>query len=86
MPFAAKAAAGKFAYRNVLSGTRRRLPQSLILVEAIKLAHIKPGTIIVIYSLLLPYISGNTDPQVNPITFQESSWRGLQHLIWTARF
>jgi hypothetical protein len=48
-----------------------RLPQALILVEAIKLAHDKPGTIISIYSLLLPYISGNTDAQVNRITFRE---------------
>ena len=69
MPFAAKAAAGKFRNGDLLGGTLGGLPQALILVEAVKLAHDKPGTIISIYSLLLPYISGNTDAQVKRITF-----------------
>jgi hypothetical protein len=52
-------------------GALRRLPQAVILVKTVKLAHKKPGTIIFIYSLLLPYISHDTDAQVNRITFRE---------------
>jgi hypothetical protein len=71
MPFAAKTAAGKFRNGDLLGGTLGGLPKTLILVKAVKLAHDKPGTIIIIYSLLLPYISRNTDPQVKRITFRE---------------
>ncbi|CAD5353209.1 protein of unknown function [Enterobacter cancerogenus] len=84
MPLAAKTAASKFVDGDLLWRTTGGLPQALILIETVKQAHKKPGTIIIIYSLLLPYISRNTDAQVNCIFFQEYSWLGLQHLIWTA--
>jgi hypothetical protein len=71
MPLATKTAGGQLADGDLLRRTLRRLPQAVILVESIKLAHKKPGTIIFIYSLLLPYISHDTDAQVNRITFRE---------------
>jgi hypothetical protein len=71
MPLATKTAAGKLTYGDLLWSASGRLPQALILVKTVKLAHKKPGTIIFIYSLLLPYISHDTDAQVNRITFQE---------------
>ncbi|MCR4022576.1 hypothetical protein [Enterobacter hormaechei] len=71
MSLAAKAAAGKFTDGNLLRCAGGGVPQTLILVKTIKLADEKPGTIIIIYSLLLPYISRNTDAQVNRITFRE---------------
>ncbi|BCL41630.1 hypothetical protein OUHCRE13_40190 [Enterobacter roggenkampii] len=71
MSLATKAAAGKLIYGYLLRRASGRLPQALILVKTVKLAHKKPGTIILIYSLLLPYISHDTDAQVNRITFRE---------------
>ncbi|GAB7478365.1 hypothetical protein OUHCRE19_06350 [Enterobacter asburiae] len=71
MPLAAKTAGGKLADGDLLRCTQGRLPEAVILVESIELAHKKPGTIIIIYSLLLPYISHDTDAQVNRITFRE---------------
>ncbi len=71
MPLAAKTAAGELRNGDLLRCTFGGLPQALILFEAVELSQKKPGTIIVIYSLLLPYISRNTDAQVNRITFRE---------------
>ena len=71
MPLATETAGGQLADGDLLRRTLGRLPEAVILIKSIKLAHEKPGTIIIIYSLLLPYISRNTDAQVNRITFRE---------------
>ncbi|GAB7413261.1 hypothetical protein TUM16655_08900 [Enterobacter cloacae] len=71
MPLATKTAGGQLADGDLLRCTLRRLPEAVILVKSIELAHAKPGTIIIIFSLLLPYISHDTVAQVNRITFRE---------------
>jgi hypothetical protein len=85
MPFTAKTAACQFSHADLLRLTGRGLPEALILIKAVEKAHKKPGTILFNYSVLLPYISGDTDPQVKRITFQEYAWLVWLHLIWTAR-
>jgi hypothetical protein len=84
VPFAAKTAAGQFGHAHLLRRTGGGLPQPLVLIKSIELAHNKPGTIISIYSVLLPYISRNTEAQVNPLTLSEILWHGWLHLIWMA--
>lgn len=72
MPLTAKTAARQLCHADLLWRTGRGLPQSLVLIKSIKLAHRKPGTIMSIYSVLLPYIPGNTVAQVTSSHFWSS--------------